>query len=123
MEENNKNKNIKVDSSTFNLSKARRIINDLPKVENVTSSSGNSVKNQFIIKGKGWELLQSYQSPIVLIVSEIGNWNTKTYLFKDWDYSHTTSKYRCQFLGENKATTLKKLQSGEYIAVDFEVLK
>ena len=31
-----------------------------------------------------------------------------------WDYSVTTGKYRNQFLGENKAETLKKIKSGEY---------
>lgn len=31
-----------------------------------------------------------------------------------WDYSITTSKYRCQVLRELKPETKKKLDSGEY---------
>ena len=45
----------------------------------------------------------------------------KVYIFKDWEYSKTTGKYRNMFLGEDKKETLRKLKSGEYIAVDFEV--
>ena len=35
-----------------------------------------------------------------------------------WDYSVTTGKYRNQFLGETKAETQKKIDSGEYILTD-----
>jgi hypothetical protein len=84
---------------------------DTPKVEQY-----NDIKNQFIIYGKGWTLFQSYKSPIVL------KKEGKTYIFRDWDYSTTTGKYRNMFLMETKAETLKKLKSGEYIAVDFEVI-
>lgn len=86
------------------------LIEDTPKIENF-----KDVKNQFILYGNGWRLFQSYKSPIALLNGG------KVYIFKDWDYSRTTSKYRNMFLGEDKATTLNKLKSGEYIAVDFEV--
>ena len=46
----------------------------------------------------------------------------KTYIFRNWDYSVTTGKYRNQFLNETKKETLAKLKSGEYIAVDFEAV-
>lgn len=93
----------------------KTMINDIPIVENVRSDKGNKVLNQFIIKGKDWTLLQSYDSPIVL------NKNGQIYLFKDWDYSVTTGRYRNDFLREGKEYTLKKLKNEEYIAVDFEV--
>ena len=103
MEENNKNENIK------------EIIKNIESVENMTSSRGNIIANQFEIKGKGWVLFQSYSSPIAMFK------DGQTYIFRDWDYSTTTGKYRNIFLSESKAETKAKLQSGEYIAVDFEV--
>ena len=103
MEENIKNENIK------------EIVVNLPKVENMTSIRGNNIPNQFIIYGKDYTLFQSYNSPIAM------KKEGKVYLFKDWDYSVTTGKYRNDFLGENKATTLKKIKSKEYILVDLVV--
>lgn len=93
----------------------KEIIKEKVKVENMRSSKGNLVPNQFLVYGNDWELFQSYSSPIAL------KKGGKVYLFKDWEYSTTTAKYRNQFLGEDKKETMKKLKSGEYIAVDFEV--
>ena len=95
--------------------KAKNIFKNIPRVENMQSGRGNDIPNQFIIKGNGFTLFQSYNSPIVMLMGD------KTYIFRDWDYSVTTGKYRNDFLGETKKETLKKLKSGEYIAVDFEV--
>ena len=106
MEENNKNENIK---------KVQEVLKNVVKVENVTSSRGNTIPNQFIMYGQGWTLFQSYKSPIAMLKGG------KTFIFKDWDYSTTTGKYRNEFLGEEKKDTLKKLKSGEYIAVDFDI--
>lgn len=96
---------------------AENIIKSLPKVENMQSSNNNDIPNQFIIKGEDFVLFQSYNSPIALIKSG------KTYLFKNWDYSVTTGKYRNSFLCETKKETLAKLKSGEYVAVDFDINK
>ena len=93
----------------------KNITSKMVRVENMESSRGNTIANQFIIYGKDFKLFQSYNSPIAM------HKNGTTYIFKDWNYSNTTNKYRCSFLGEHKAETLKKLKSGEYIAVDFEV--
>ena len=93
----------------------KNIIKEIVKVENMQSSRGNDIVNQFIVYGNDWELFQSYSSPIAL------KKGGKVYLFKDWEYSTTTAKYRNQFLSEDKKETMKKLKSGEYIAVDFEV--
>lgn len=94
------------------------------KVQNMTSSRGSSVPNQFILTGTfngGQELgilpdanvFQSYDSTIVVIHQGT------VYLDSHyWDYSITTGKYRNQFLGENKAETQKKIDSGEYKLVN-----
>ena len=90
------------------------------KVQNMTSSRGNVVANQFIIENAIQKvpnlmekqigtMFQSYDSSIVFKTS------TNTYLDKTfWDYSTTTGKYRNIFLGETKAETQKKIDSGEY---------
>jgi hypothetical protein len=83
------------------------------KVENMTESNGNKVKNQFIIQTDDGLYFQSYNSVIVK------KSNGKIYLDANkWDYSVTTGKYRNIFLGENKAETQKKIDSGEYILTD-----
>lgn len=96
------------------------------KVQNFTSNNGNKVANQFLIDHggqvrfgeeitvNGCEVFQSYTS-IIAIKSHCG----EVYLDeKYWDYSRTTGKYRNQFLGESKAETQKKIDSGEYTLVN-----
>ena len=80
------------------------------KVENMTSSQGNKVANQFLITDNGNEYFQSYRSMIAK------KSQGKIYLDEYyWDYSVTTGKYRNEFLGEGIAETRKKIASGEYI--------
>ncbi len=82
------------------------------KVSNLTSARGNrEVPNQFIIDTPAGQYFQSYRS-IIAYKPNAGK------IFLDevyWNYSTTTGKYRNQFLGEDKATTEKKIKSGEYI--------
>tara|TARA_S200002703_G_scaffold152574_1_gene153116 strand:+ start:194 stop:457 length:264 start_codon:yes stop_codon:yes gene_type:complete len=80
------------------------------KVENMTSTRGNTVPNQFIITDNGDEYFQSYRS-IIAKRSE-GKIYLDDYF---WDYSVTTGKYRNEFLGEGIAETRKKIASGEYV--------
>ena len=97
------------------------------KVQNMTNSSGNPVANQFIITDNRWdesgtmwhtEVFQSYASGIAKRETN-GLAGTKISLDKNkWDCSKTTGKYRNQFLGENKAETQKKIDSGEYTLTD-----
>jgi len=83
------------------------------KVRNMTGRTGREVANQFIIHGNNGEVyFQSYRTIIVK------QHNGETYLDSNWDYSVTTGKYRNQFLGENKAETQKKIDSGEYKLAD-----
>jgi len=80
------------------------------KVENMTSTRGNTVPNQFIITDNGDEYFQSYRSIIAK--------RSKGKIYLDdyyWDYSVTTGKYRNVFLGEGIAETRKKIASGEYV--------
>jgi hypothetical protein len=79
------------------------------KVQNFTSSNGNSVPNQFLLTDGNKKVFQSYKSVIAVIE------NGKVSLDeKFWDYSNTTGKYRNQFLGETKKETEAKIKSGEY---------
>ena len=93
----------------------QEVIKNVVRVENIRGNSGREIPNQFIIYGQGWTLFQSYRSPIAMVYYGV------TYIFKDYDYSRTTGKYRNDFLNEGLAETRAKLKSGEYIAVDFEV--
>ena len=83
------------------------------RVENMTSTRGNKVANQFIINDKGEEYFQSYRS--IIAKKSQGKIYLDEYY---WDYSTTTGKYRNQFLNEGIADTRKKIQSGEYILTD-----
>lgn len=104
MEESIKHENIKAE--------LRGLLDRLPTVYNMESERGNDIPNQFIIRGNGWVLFQSYRSPIAL------KKGGKTYLFNDWNYSVTTGKYRNQFLNETKKETEAKIKNGEYIVVE-----
>jgi len=94
------------------------------KVQNMTSSNGNPVENQFILTGtdsEGYEcdILQSYDS--IIAKRQYVNHYDSCVITLDrrfWDYSRTTGKYRNQFLGETKAETQKKIDSGEYKLVN-----
>tara|TARA_R100001460_G_scaffold1238_1_gene4783 strand:+ start:667 stop:945 length:279 start_codon:yes stop_codon:yes gene_type:complete len=88
------------------------------KVENIESSKGNKIANQFVITDdKQNEYFQSYRSMIVK--KDYEGDQVKIYLDqKYWNYSNTTGKYRNIFLGETITETKKKIKSGEYILTD-----
>ena len=82
-------------------------------VENIVSSSGNKIANQFVIWTDEGKYFQSYNSVIAFIPFDK---NEKTILDEYyWDYSKTTGKYRNDFLNEYKADTEKSIKSGEYL--------
>ena len=84
------------------------------KVQNMTSSRGNKVPNQFIVEGPDGTYFQSYDSMIAFI-PHVG----QTVLDREyWDYSVTTSKYRNAFLNEDTRSIKKKIASGEYLLAD-----
>lgn len=83
------------------------------KVHNMTSSKGNDVTNQFIIRDGQAEYFQSYNS-IIAKRDDNGTFLDEYY----WDYSRTTGKYRNMFLNEGVTETRKKIKSGEYKLVN-----
>ena len=90
-------------------------------VQNMTSSNGNKVANQFVINGKGGdEYFQSYNSIIAKKEYSTDSWeDLQIYLDKKfWNFSNTTSKYRNKFLNETTKQTIAKIKSGEYKLVD-----
>ena len=75
------------------------------KVENMASSRGNTVPNQFIIKTDKGDYFQSYNTIIALLESSCDDGLTyKTILDTNaLNYSKTTSKYLYEFLGMNNS--------------------
>lgn len=80
-------------------------------IENMTSSNGNKVANQFLINtGDGVRWFRSYSSNIARVDADGNVTLDATY----WDYSATTSKYRNLFLGNDTATCKRLIKSGVY---------
>ena len=88
------------------------------KTENMTSTNGNKVANQFIITDdKTNEYFQSYRSMIVK--KDYEGETVQVFLDKKyWNYSNTTGKYRNIFLNETIKDTRKKIKSGQYKLTD-----
>ena len=85
------------------------------KVQNMISSQGNDVANQFEIFTPIGKMFQSYTTVVVFIEAKTG----KIFLDKlNWDCSTTTGKYRNMFLRETKKETQKKIDTGEYTLKD-----
>lgn len=94
------------------------MINSL-KVEQMKSSSGRDIANQFIIYTTTGAYFQSYQSLIAFRPTE---YVEKVILdINKWDYSVTTGKYRNMFLGEKKSETEKKIKDGVYLLKDLNI--
>jgi hypothetical protein len=88
------------------------------KVTQMRNGKGNTVKNQFILSTSGQdegetEFFQSYDS-IIAKREYIDGEYIVTLDPVYWNYSRTTSKYRCIFLREDTQTTKKKIESCEY---------
>ena len=91
------------------------------QVQNMESSKGNKIPNQFIIiTDNGVQYFQSYTSIIVKFEPSF-NSDIKAKIVLDktyWNYSVTTSKYRNKFLDETTKQTKEKIKSGQYILAD-----
>ena len=99
------------------------------KVENMISSKGNKIANQFVIEeylhysGSGSytvkrKTFQSYNSIIARITGDPMGPDYIELDSKYWNYSNTTAKYRRLFLGEGTKQTEAKIKSGEYVLTD-----
>ena len=94
------------------------------KVSNMTSSNGNPVPNQFLIRDASidqhlyrGDMFQSYKTCIAF--KGYGSIEGQLYLDrKTWDYSKTTSKYRNQFTGLTTAKTKAGIADGSIILAD-----
>ena len=84
------------------------------KVENMRSSNGNRIANQFIITDANGDIwFQSYQSMIAVKRADGITLDSEA-----WDYSTTTGKYRNLFLRETKPETVRKIKTGIYTLAD-----
>ena len=82
------------------------------EVKNMTSTKGNTVPNQFLIKTNEGDFFQSYKTVIAFVGDNI--------ILDDnaLNYSRTTSKYLYQFLGMNRKMIEQKIKEGEIILKD-----
>ena len=72
------------------------------RVQNVISSRGNAIANQFEIYVDGMKYFQSYNT----IIAKIDKGHKITLDTNALDYSRTTSKYLYLFLGMNRKEIL-----------------
>ena len=68
--------------------------------------------NQYRIQTTDGVVFQSYDTVIAFIRGG------EVYLDVNWDSTRTTGKYRNIFLGEDKATTERKIEEGVYQVVN-----
>lgn len=80
-------------------------------------SNYQEVKNQFLLEGENFTILQSYNSIVAL------KYGGELYLGPNHDYSRTTSKYVKLFTGKTTEERRKGLASGEIKKIDENVLK
>jgi hypothetical protein len=86
----------------------KEMLAGLPKMEAIDDNP-----NQKIITGryldKDYTMFVSYNTVIVLKIGE------EVLIDENkWNYSNTTSRYRCKFLGELGNVTKQKLEKGWY---------
>jgi hypothetical protein len=77
------------------------------KVENMISTNGNKIANQFILYTDKGVYFQSYES--IIAFQNMGKIILDSYY---WNYSRTTSKYRNIFLGMTTAEVKKRIKEG-----------
>ena len=76
------------------------------KIENMKSTKGNKVANQFIIKFNNYTAFQSYSTLIAVYSHE----NDTLYL-DEKKYSVTTSKYTNMFIEQYQPLTISKVDN------------
>lgn len=79
-------------------------------IEYMMHDSGRPAWAHIIVDTPEGRLLECYGNPVAL-----KQYRGSVVLdSRFWDYSVTTHKFRGRFLGENTATTRRKLERGEY---------
>jgi len=87
------------------------------KVQNMKSSKGNLVPNQFTFRDtNGYVYFQSYGSIIARV--DLTRHDLIRLDSKYWDYSRTTSKYRNMFLDMTTPEIKKAIKKGTIILTD-----
>nr|DAO21795.1 MAG TPA: hypothetical protein [Caudoviricetes sp.] len=76
------------------------------KIENMTSTRGNKVANQFILEFGNYTAFQSYSTLIAVYDSK----NDTLYQDENF-YSRTTSKYLNMFIDEYQPLTISKVDN------------
>ena len=79
-------------------------------VQNMTSSNGNTVPNQFIVWTDNGRYFQSYSTVVV----RIDNTGKVVLDCNAWNYSKTTARYRNVFLNESTKDIERKIKDGTY---------
>lgn len=81
------------------------------KVRNMTSPrTGREVANQFVITDGAITVFQSYDSTIIKIDKK----EKRITVYKDWNYSVTTGKYRNQFMEDEGFYKMADKKGFEY---------
>lgn len=78
------------------------------KIENMKSTKGNKVANQFIMEFGNYTAFQSYS----ILIAVYDNKNDTLYL-DEKKYSVTTSKYTNMFINEYQPLTISKVDNSE----------
>ena len=74
----------------------------MTKVTNMTSTNGNKIANQFILKDSNGDIsLQSYDSLVCQLRKGSLGFDRVVAFGRDWNYSRTTVKYVNKFLKDN----------------------
>ena len=97
--------------TTIKLSDVKAILRTIERVENMKSTRGNLVPNQFLLTCENGEVFQSYNT---FIGAKI---NGKLYLTSSHAYSVTTSKYCGLWCGMNTAERRKGIANGSIIFI------
>jgi len=98
----------------MNKNKLLKELGQFKSVENITSSRGNYIPNQFILDFTGGSLFQSYNSTIVVKLKTTNIY----YLGCDWKYSKTTGKYRNLFLCNELKDVKADLKTGKAVLIE-----
>ena len=74
----------------------------MTKVTNMTSTNGNKIANQFILKDSNGDIsFQSYDSLVCQLRKGSLGFDRVVAFGRDWNYSRTTVKYVNKFLKDN----------------------
>lgn len=96
------------------MKRLKTVLSEIPNVQNMVSSNGNDIPNQFEIFTNEGKFFKSYNTIIAAKLKD-----GRILLDADkWDYSKTTSKYRNDFLRLDTKETKQRIKDGSIILAD-----